>query len=338
MTNQKDVINDRKLEHINIVLNEEVEPVESRFKDIKLPFKALPEVDYAKIDTSVEFWGKKISFPFLISSMTGGPGRAGVINKNLAIAAEECNVPLALGSTRVILRKPESVESFDVRKLCPSVPLFINIGVVQLNYGVTADDINKIVDMLDADGVYFHINPLQEMIQPEGDTNWEGLIEKIAKTIPKIEKPVIFKEVGTGIDIETAVALKQAGAEWVDVAGQGGTSWVAVEAYRRDDDNGFVFQGEGVDTIKSLVDIKSHESTQDLKVVASGGLRSGLDVAKSIYIGADMAATAKPLLEPALDSPESCIKLINSWRDQYRIALFMTGCNSTQDLQQLGRS
>jgi isopentenyl-diphosphate delta-isomerase len=251
------LIQDRKIQHIQIVKDSPVQPFGngSIWQKYRLSYKALPEKDLAKINTEYEFLGKKLSFPFLISSMTGGAQKAETINKNLAIAAENQKVAVALGSMRVTLKQPESLESFQVRHLCPSVPLLANLGLVQLNYGFGAKEINQIIDSVEADGICMHINPLQEAVQPEGDVNFEGLIDKLCEILGDIKKPVIVKEVGTGLDLRTAVKLAKAGVRYMDVSGSGGVSWVAVEGFRRDDGLGKILQYEGVPTDLAIIQL-----------------------------------------------------------------------------------
>lgn len=318
-------VSDRKLDHIRIVREENVEPLPSAFEKYELPYKALPEVDLTEIDTSVEFFGKKLSFPFVISSMTGGPDKAAGINQHLAEAAEQTQVALGLGSMRVILRKPESLASFNVRKYCPSVPLFANMGIVQLNYGYGADEINKLIDLVDADGIFLHVNALQEAIQPEGDTNFKGLLSKLEKVIKKVEKPIIIKEVGNGIDFQTAKRLYEIGIDWIDVSGLGGTSWPWVEGYRREDDLGYKFRSIGIPTDQALL---AASKIKGLNLIAGGGIRSGIDIYKSLALGAKLATSAKPLLEPALTSTDATIKAIKSFEKELRIAMFVTGTSN----------
>ncbi|MDQ7021670.1 MAG: type 2 isopentenyl-diphosphate Delta-isomerase [Candidatus Dojkabacteria bacterium] len=298
-------IQDRKKDHINIVLNKDVEPNDSSFTKYRLPYKSFPEIDFEKIDTTVDLFDKKLSFPFIISSMTGGEKLGTVINKNIAIAAEKAGVAFGLGSMRVILRKPESLKTFNVRKDCPTIPMYANFGVVQLNYGYGADDINKIIDLVEADGIFLHVNPIQEIIQPEGDKNWEGLLLKLSKIIPKIKGNVILKETGHGIDFASAKKLAEMGVKWIDVSGSGGTSWANVEAYRRIDDIGHLFKAEGIPTDELL---KSHSKIKGLNLIAGGGIRNGKDVAKSIALGAKIATAAKPLLADALKSDEKFLR------------------------------
>jgi len=329
---KKDQIQQRKLQHINIVLNKKVEPLPSSFNKYRLPYRALPEIDLKEVETKYNFFNKQLSFPFVISSMTGGEEKGKVINKNLAIAAEETKVALGLGSMRVTIKKPESLKSFQIRKDCPSIPLFANMGIVQLNYGFGADEINRIIDSVDADGIFIHINPLQEAVQPEGDTNFKELIPKLAKILPKINKPVIAKEVGSGIDPDTAKKLWDIGIEWIDVAGTGGTSWPWVEGYRREGDLGHVFKAEGIATDEALIGAKN---ISGLNLIAGGGIRNGIDIAKSLALGAKMATAAKPLLEAALDSPEACIKKLETLKEELKVAMFMTGSKTLKDLHSI---
>lgn len=323
-------IKQRKLQHIKIVLEKDTQPYPSSFDKYVLPHKALPEIDLEEIDTSVEFFNKEISFPFMIASMTGGEEFGKTINTNLAISAEKNKIPLALGSMRVILKKPETFDSFNIRHLCPSIPLFANMGLVQLNYGYGAKEINKLIDMIEADGIFLHINHLQEAIQPEGDTNFKGLIDKLARILPKVKKPILIKEVGNGIDRETAKRLSEIGVKWIDVAGGGGTSWPWVEGYRRDDDLGDIFKSESIPTDKCLIDCGEIEN---LNLIACGGIRNGKHIAFSLMLGADMASCAKPFLQPALKSAEDCTNVIEKYLKELRISMFVVGARNIEELK-----
>lgn len=322
----------RKSEHIKIVLNENVQPILSPFHKYVLPYKALPEINLNDIDTTIKFFSKKLSFPFLIASMTGGEEKGKQINKNLAIAAEESNVALALGSMRVTLEKPESLKTFQVRKYCPSIPLFANLGLVQLNYGYGADEINKIIDSIEADGIFLHINHLQEAVQPEGDTNFKGLMNKLEQVIKKVTRPILVKEVGAGIDDKTARRLYDIGVKWIDVSGLGGTSWTVVEGYRREDALGKTFGAVGIPTDEA---IKKASIIKGLDIIAGGGLRSGIDIAKSISLGATMAAIATPLLKPALTSSQACIDYVNNLKRELNVAMFCMGVKNIDGLKKI---
>lgn len=325
-------IKQRKLQHIKIVLEKDTQPYPSSFDKYALPHKALPEIDLSEIDTRIEFFDKKISFPFMIASMTGGEEFGKTINTNLAIAAEKSKIPLALGSMRVILKKSESFDSFNVRHLCPSVPLFANMGLVQLNYGYGAKEINKLIDIIEADGIFLHINHLQEAIQPEGDTNFKGLINKLAQILPKVKKPILIKEVGNGIDYETAKRLTEIGVEWIDVAGGGGTSWPWVEGYRRDDDLGDIFKAESIPTDEC---VKKCHKIKGVKLISCGGVRNGKHIAISLMLGADMTASAKPFLKPALESAKECENLIEKFRKELQISMFTVGAGNIKELKRI---
>lgn len=320
----------RKTEHISIVLNQKVEPQDSCFGRWRLPYRSLPEINYGEIDTQCTFLGKMLRFPFLISSMTGGPRKARIINQHLAIAAEQAGVALGLGSMRIILRDPAAIASFKVRHLCPSVPLLANMGLVQLNYGYGADDINRIVDAIGADGIFLHVNPLQEAIQPEGDTCFAGLLARLAEVLPKVKVPVVIKEVGAGIDPGSARRLREIGVEWIDVAGTGGTSWAMVEGYRRSDRLGEVFQSVGLPTDEALM---GAAQIKGLRLIGSGGIRNGLDMAKALMLGADLVGTAKPLLQPALESVAACSQLIECFHKELKTAMFCTGSKNLAELK-----
>ncbi len=330
MKSSSNIIANRKSEHIDTVLTKNVQAVKSGLFQFKLPYSTLPEVNYNDVDSGIDFLGKKLSFPFLISSMTGGPEETGFINKNLASAAEEMKVGLGLGSMRVVLKHPQTSKSFDVRQYCPSIPLFANIGLVQLNYGVGVDEINYLIKLFKADGIFLHVNPIQEVIQPEGDTNFAGLLDKLASIIDKIDGHVILKEVGTGFDQQTAQQLKNIGVKWIDVSGMGGTSWTLVEGHRRDDDLGELFRNEGYTTVESL---KALVKVEGLNLIAGGGLRSGLDIAKVLMLGAEVATAGTPLLKPALESVDQCIHVINQLKKELQISMFIAGVKTIHELK-----
>lgn len=326
----KQTLHSRKEDHIRIVNEEQVEPIKSPFQKYRLPYSALPDLDLNNIDTSCKFLGYNLSFPFLVASMTGGPAKTGSINENLARACNEAGVGLGLGSMRIALKDEAAAKSFQVKKYCPDVPVIANLGLVQLNYGFGAEEINKLIEIADADAIFLHVNHLQEAVQPEGDVNFSNLIEKLQKLLPKISKPVIIKEVGTGIDFATAKLLKEIGIQWIDVSGMGGTSWTVVEAYRRKDDLGFVFAEEGIPTDEAIVTCKS---LSDINLIAEGGIRNGLDIAKAIVLGADLAAAAKPMLKPALTSITECVNTLERFKREFKVAMFTSGAANISELK-----
>lgn len=323
-------IQTRKKQHVEIIKKNPVEPFDSSFDYFRLPYRAIPEIDMGKITTEVKFWNKSLSFPFLISSMTGGEKYGKQINTNIAIAAESEKIAIGLGSMRILDRHPEALPTFDVKRYCPSIPLFANIGIVQLNYGFDYDKIQRLVDMIKADGIFFHINHLQEAIQPEGDTNFESLIPKLEKVIKKLKIPVIAKETGHGIDKGSAYRLKEIGINWIDVSGTGGTSWAWVESYRSRQTNfGQIFKYEGISTAECLLNLNN----LDLNLIAGGGIRNGLHVAKSIAMGAQLATAAKPFMDAALESETAVIELLKKYKKELVVAMFSSGSANIESLK-----
>lgn len=329
--------NDRKLEHINIInSDEQVDRRKNYFDAIHLKHRALPELDLNDIDTSITFMGKHLSFPLLISSMTGGSQEVvQQINKNLAIAAEATHVALGVGSQRVMFTHPEAKSSFEIRQHAPTTLLFANLGAVQLNYGFGLDHCNQAIDAVGADALYFHLNPLQEAVQPEGDVDFSGLTNKISGIASLLEKPVIVKEVGAGISYSDAQLLVNKGIKYIDVAGSGGTSWSRIENFRRDekdsDNLGLLFQDWGNPTPLALRDLQAFKD--QIHVVASGGIRSGLDMAKAVILGASLAGLAKPFLKPAMESPDAVISVIQKLKREFTVAMFLLGMQNIDTMK-----
>ncbi len=317
-------IQQRKQEHLELAMNEDSQNGFELFSDVKLTIKSLPEIDLEEVDTSVMLLGKKLSQPLIIGSMTGGSEHGLVINANLATAAEKCKVALGVGSQRAALEKPEVKKTFSVvRKFAPKTVIMANMGVVQLNYGRTIEDYKAVVDMVEADGLYLHINPIQEAIQPEGDTNWKNLISKIEILIKKIGVPVWAKEVGCGIDDGTVKILINMGVAGIDVAGVGGTSWTWIEGKRANNINltgWFKDFGYRTDELISTLAIIKGKA----KLVASGGMRNPIQGLKAHILGADYYSAARPFLEPAIRGSEEVIKSLNDWERGLKIAMF--GC------------
>ena len=321
---------DRKAEHLELARDEAVQEKRRYFDEYRLEHRALPEIDLASVETEVEFLGCTLTAPLLISCMTGGTGEAVRINRDLARAAEETGVALGLGSQRKALEDPSQRASFQVRDLAPSVPLLANLGAVQLNYGYGTAECRDAVEMVDADALVFHLNPLQEAIQPEGDTNFDSLLPKMSRVADELDVPVIVKEIGCGISAEQGRALAEAGIGIVDAAGHGGTSWARIEARRASDAPlGEVFGDWGIPT---PVAIEGLSGVDELTVVGSGGLRTGVDMAKAIAIGADLTAMAKPFLEAAGEGPERVVEAIRRRIRELKIAMFCTGSRTIEEL------
>ena len=320
----------RKLEHIKICLQEKVESDYSGFEDVMLIHSALPELNLEDIDTGVEFLGKKLSAPVLIASMTGGHRDAKVINRNLAAAVEELGLGMGVGSQRAAIERPELADSFSVvREYAPKAFIYANIGVAQLLEDLEVAD--KAVEMIDADALAIHLNFLQEAIQPEGDTNAEGCLNAIEEVCSSLKVPVIIKETGAGISREVALAVKKAGASAIDVGGKGGTSWSGVEVYRTSGlwrEVGRDFWNWGIPTAFCVVDC-----SDVLPTIATGGIRSGIDVAKAIALGARLASSALPFLRPATISSSEVVEKLKYFLQGLRVAMFLTSSRRVDDLK-----
>lgn len=328
----------RKADHIRICLEEDVQfrQQTSGFEQYRFSHAALPELDYADIDLSGSFLGKTVRSPLLISSMTGGTEQAQMINQRLAIAAQANGLAMGVGSQRVAVEKPEVWSSFQVRKFAPDVLLFANLGAVQLNYTYGIEQCRQVVEGLEADALILHINPLQECIQPNGDRNFAGLLAKIATICEQLPVPVIAKEVGNGISARMAQQLIEAGVGAIDVAGAGGTSWAKVEAERAGDPLlyrlGQTFADWGIPTAECVTSIRG--LAPHIPLIASGGLRNGLEAAKAIAIGANLAGFAFPFLKAAMDSPEAIQSLVDVLNTELTTAMFCTGCRTLENLRQ----
>ena len=324
---------DRKAEHIRLALDASNQAGRSFFDDYAFEHNALPEIALDDIDLSVEFLGKRIEAPLLVSCMTGGTEAAGEINRNLARAAEDRRIALGVGSQRKAIEDPLQAASFQVRDLAPSIPLLANLGAVQLNYGYGIAECRAAVEMIDADALAFHLNVLQEAIQPEGDTDFSDLLPKLGEIARELEVPVIAKEIGCGISGGTARALAEQGIRIIDTAGLGGTSWARIEARRADDvEIGELFVDWGVPTPVSIQEVAA---VPGVTVIGSGGIRSGLDAAKAIALGAHLVGTAYPLLKPATVSAEAVIERVGRIVDELRIAMLCVGTRTIDELRRV---
>ena len=330
----------RKEDHIRLCLGPGIsfEQVTSGFERWRLPHRALPDVDQASIDLSTEFLGRRVALPFLISSMTGGSDLARRINRNLATAAEARGVAMGLGSMRILLGDPSATDTFAVRDVAPSIPLYANVGAVQLNYGVGRPECERLVESVRADGLILHLNPLQEAIQPEGDTHFAGLRSRLAEVAAGLPFPKMAKEVGNGISGAVARELGDAGMDAIDVAGSSGTSWSRIEGKRARSAStaalGELFGEWGIPTAEALVDCR--RTLPGTPLVASGGIRNGIEAAKAIALGANLVGIARPFLEAANVSAARAIDRIDEFARELRVAMFATGCRTISDLARLG--
>ena len=331
-------IQSRKADHIRLCLENRVQcqDITAGFEKFRFEHTCLPEIDFADISLQSSFLGKSLTAPFLISSMTGGTEYAQIINQRLAKTAQKYGIAMGVGSQRVAIEHPEVNSTFDIRALAPDIPLYANIGAVQLNYGYGLEQCQTAIDLLDADGIFLHINPLQECIQSKGDTNFKGLIPKIGELCEKLSVPVIAKEVGNGISGKLATQLKEVGVAAIDVAGAGGTSWAKVEGERGQDQRqrhlGQIFAEWGIPTTECLTQIR--DADKNLPLIASGGLRNGTDAAKAIALGANLTGMATPFLKAACDSEEALDELMMLLIEELKIVLFCTGHQTLNSLQQ----
>lgn len=326
----------RKADHIQINLEKDVRSALDTGLD-KLHFihEALPELDLQDVNTSVMAFGRQLSAPILVSSMTGGTDQAGTINRRLAEAAQAMGVAMGVGSQRTALEHPEEAESFQVRRYAPDILLFANLGAVQLNRGYTVEHCRRAVDMISADALYLHLNPLQEAVQEGGDTDFSGLAARIEQVCRALEVPVIVKEVGWGISERTAKLLKECGVAAIDVAGAGGTSWSQVEMHRTKSEFtrqlAATFVGWGIPTADSLRMVR--HATPDMMLFASGGLRDGLDIAKCVALGATLGGMAGPFLRAAAESAERADETIRLVKRQIQVTMFAAGLRDLQALR-----
>lgn len=332
-----DILSRRKAEHIEISLERDVDAknVTAGFERYDFIHQALPEMDLDEVDLSAELFGKRLRAPLVISSMVGGVEEAGRINRILAGAAQGLGLAMGVGSQRCAIEDPSVAATFQVRDAAPDVPLFANIGAVQLNYGYGVEECRRAVDMIGADALILHLNPLQEALQREGNTRFSGLLKKIETLCRALPVPVIAKEVCFGISEEAARLLAGAGVSALDVAGTGGTSWSEVEKYRSASKLGFnvasSFASWGIPTADSIV--MARRGAPGLPVIASGGVRGGLDVAKAIALGSCAAGLALPLLKAACAAPESVTAVLTEIIEVLRVAMFCAGAPDIASLQ-----
>lgn len=329
-------IDQRKADHIKINLEKDVRStLTTGLENYHFVHEALPELDLHALDASLSLFGKKLATPILISSMTGGTDDAETINIRLAEAAQEVKVAMGVGSQRAALEHPEQAKTFQVRRVAPDILLFGNIGAVQLNYGYGVDQCRKVVEMIGADALILHLNPLQEAVQDAGDVNFAGLAKKIEEVCRKLEVPVIAKEVGWGISEKTAKVLADCGVSAVDVAGAGGTSWSQVEMHRAPDEFtrqlAATFIGWGIPTADSIVNVR--KAVPHMTIFASGGIKDGLDIAKCIALGATLGGMAGQFLKAAAISTENTVDIMKLTKRQIEVTMFAAGVGTLDALQ-----
>jgi isopentenyl-diphosphate delta-isomerase len=335
-----DIIKQRKADGLKIPLNKEVQAktTSTYLEYVHLVHNALPELDFDEIDTSTTFLDHKFKAPLIIDSMTGGTPEAAKINERLAQTAEELGLGMGLGSQRAGLKSKELAETYSIaRKNAPNAFLIANIGGAQLAKGLSVDEAKQIVDMINANALVVHLNPLQELIQPEGEPKFKGVYKKIAELVKSLNVPVIVKEVGAGISREVAAKLQVTGVKAINVAGSGGTSWAGVEKLRAENVGdelkihlGEMFWDWGIPTAASLLEVRK---AVQLPLIASGGLRNGLEAAKCLAIGADMCAMALPFLKQAAVSKEAVIQFANILLGELKSAMYLVGAKDVKTLK-----
>ncbi len=335
-----DQIKRRKREGIEIPLNENIQgrTASTYLEYVKLLHNALPEINYDQIDLSIEFLNRSFSAPLIIDSMTGGTDEAFVINKRLGLIAERYGLGMGLGSQRAGLKSDKLVESYSIaRKVAPNAFLIANIGGAQLSDGLSNSDILKIIEMIDANALAIHLNPLQELIQPEGEPRFKGILKKISNLVNEVEIPIIVKEVGSGISADVAIKLEKSGINSINVAGAGGTSWAGIEKIRADQHNeylksqlGELFWDWGIPTALSILLVSN---SVKIPVIASGGLRNGLEIAKCLILGANVCAMAFPFLKRASKSEEELEKFTQLILSEIRATMFLLGAKDVHSLK-----
>lgn len=325
----------RKTEHIRINLEENVRSsLTTGLERYRFLNNALPEIDLKDVDLTLGLFGKTLSAPLLISSMTGGSKEATQINMRLAEAAQEYGIAMGLGSQRAAIEDPKLAATYQVRGVAPDILLFANLGAVQLNYGYGVEECQRAVDMVRADALMLHLNALQEAVQPEGDTNFGGLLKKIELVCKALPVPVVAKEVGWGIAGETARRLASAGVQAIDVAGAGGTSWTQVEMHRAKTDSqkrlAAAFADWGIPTSDSIIQVR--KAAKKTLIFASGGIRSGVDIAKCIALGATLGGMAGPYLKAAAQSTEAALQTISEVAREMQVTMFAAGMANLGEL------
>lgn len=339
MPDDKENISLRKKEHLELCLTDKVKFHEktSGFEKYDFEHYAITEIELNEITLSLKIFNKKIAYPFLISSMTGGAENAEVINSNLASAAQSLNIPFAVGSQRPILENAEFINSYKViRRQAPNIPVLGNLGAAQIVRLKSLDPLKQLIDSIEADAFIIHVNPLQELLQKNGEPSFKGLLQRIERITGELKIPIVVKEVGAGISGLAAKKLLKAGVKGIDVAGAGGTSWAGVEILRNKNNTGESFWDWGLPTTYCLKKIGPLKKKNKFLLIASGGINNGFDIAKAIALGADMGASARIVLQKLEASGTEGVELmLKEWFEQIRRIMFLTGCRTIKDLQRI---
>jgi isopentenyl-diphosphate delta-isomerase len=328
-------IQQRKADHITINLEKDVDSsLQNGLEAYHFRHNALPEINLSDVDCTTELFGRKLGIPLLISSMTGGTEQARQINRSLAVAVQHHHLSMGVGSQRVGIEQPELMSTFKVREIAPDILLFANLGAIQLNYTYTVEHCLTAVDTLEADALILHLNALQEALMEDGNTHFNGLLKKIEQVCRRLPVPVVVKEVGWGISAEVARQLADAGVRAIDVAGAGGTSWSEVERHRSPTEIGrqtaAAFKGWGIPSAQALVEV--HAALPKMPVIASGGIRDGVEGAKCLALGASLVGMARPFLQAVSESEQALDERIAIFKRQLRVSMFAAGAKDLKEL------
>jgi isopentenyl-diphosphate delta-isomerase len=322
----------RKKSHFDICLQKDVQMYNvPSFGSLHFIHRALPELNLDEVSTETTLLGRELTIPLFVSAMTGGHEAGRKINQILASAAQEFSIAFCVGSQHAALENPELVSTYQVRDVAENVFLFANLSASQLTEGEEVEEAEKAVEMIDADGLFLHLNPLQEAIQPEGKPKYKGVLEKIRKVCRELKVPVLVKETGCGISKEVGREIEKAGAAGIDVAGAGGTSWALVESYRGGK-HGELFKNWGIPTPVCVAELAREVK---IPVIAGGGIRSGLDAAKALALGASAVSVALPLLHAARKGKRAVLDYLKNFQEELRLAMFLTGCARVEELRRV---
>jgi isopentenyl-diphosphate delta-isomerase len=331
-------IETRKQRHIRVSLDKKVEAeITTGFEDVNLVHKAVPEIDLNEVDTSTVLFGKKLSAPLIISAITGGTEKAKQINETLASVAEKVGIGIGVGSQRIAIQQPETIHTFSiVREKAPTTFVMGNIGCPQLSLGLEVEQAQTCIDVIQADALAIHMNATQEAVQVKGDTNYRNILSKVKELSSALQTPIVMKETGCGISFEDANKLEKAGASGFEISGLGGTSWAAVEYHIAKEVKdpmqeylGKALWNWGIPTASSLYEVRK---ASQLPIIASGGLRSGQDVAKCIAMGANVAGIAKPFLEKAVEGEKPLEEYVNKIIQEFKVIMFLAGTKNVEEL------
>lgn len=331
---------ERKDDHLRIALEEKVETAASTWLEyVKLIHRSLPECNSEEVELETTLLGETFSAPILIEGMTGGTDLGAKVNRKLANIAERYNLPMMVGSQRVAIEAPDLSWTFRAARENTDIYLLGNIGAPQIIH-YDEEEITRVVEMINADALAIHLNPLQEVIQPDGDVNYKGVVTRLQELTRTIDVPILVKETGAGISKESAKILSDIGVDAIDVSGKGGTNWSVIEEYRLRERNeskkaslGETFKNWGVPTAVSILEAKKYAKDEDIEIIASGGIRNGIDIAKSLAIGADFAGFALPFLRSLDKGIEMVEKLVERIKLELRVALFLTGSKTIEELK-----